>query len=448
MRKDYSNNNNLIKRITSIYRYLERCLCQKVDFFKLKLQQKMPNKLDEEIEIFFIKYLKHDQSKYIKNKTKFSNILRKNGVDKSHFIKVCSEAKIYFDLNRTFFDNIDFKSLTIKLSKFGLNKLNYCLLEKVINTKLNRNLEVEEHYKKYYLETLRSLENSQFFDETLRLMNFLPDEKSKLAGIKTAIDNFLLEFNLDNFNFEEYKCFLNNPLQEITQQDNFKIKILSSIEFFVKSKFWESKQSIYQITNEFICETVSNINNIKIIDEIDRIITIYGENSKKHESEVQVRIKSLFFDNKINDNPDNLFHFQIRRVFCKFLNMKEAEEIIFLRILSIYKCKNDMEMIGKYIKLYEESFKDSNSPQYFYTCLKYIHFQNKPIQLNNFFKSYSQFLTEKDYLNLIVKNVFEAKSIFIKFQSDFNSKHYSDDRDHSNVLTFLGKNKHQLYIFF
>ena len=61
--------------------------------------------------------------------------------------------------------------------------------------------------------------------------------------------------------------------------------------------------------------------------------------------------------------------------------MKEAEEIIFLRILSIiYKCKNDMEMIGKYIKLYEVSFKDSNSPQYFYTCLKYIHFQNKPIQ--------------------------------------------------------------------
>ena len=162
----------------------------------------MPNKPDEEIEIFFIKYLKHDQSKYIKNKTKFSNILRKNGVDKSHFIKVCSEAKIYFDLNRTFFDNIDFKSLTIKLSKFGLNKLNYCLLEKVINTKLNRNLEVEEHYKKYYHETLRSLENSQFFDETLRLMNFLPGEKSKLAGIKTAIDNFLLEFNLDNFNFE------------------------------------------------------------------------------------------------------------------------------------------------------------------------------------------------------------------------------------------------------
>ena len=125
-------------------------------------------------------------------------------------------------------------------------------------------------------------------------MNYLPDEKSKLAGIMTAIDNFLLEFNLDNFNFEEYKCFLNNPLQEITQQDNFKIKILSSIEFFVKSKFWESKQSIYQITNEFICETVSNINNIKIIDEIDRKITIYGENSKKHESEVQVRIKVSF----------------------------------------------------------------------------------------------------------------------------------------------------------
>ena len=129
--------------------------------------------------------------------------------------------------------------------------------------------------------------------------------------------------------------------------------------------------------------------------------------------------------------------------------MKEAEEIIFLRILSIiYKCKNDMEMIGKYIKLYEESFKDSNSPQYFYTCLKYIHFQNKPIQLNNFLKSYSQFLTEKDYFNLTVKNVFEAKSIFIKFQSDFNSKHYSDDRDHSAVLTFFGKNKDQMYIFF
>ena len=78
----------------------------------------MPNKLDEEIEIFFIKYLKHDQSKYIKNMTKFSNILGKNGVDKSHLLKVCLEAKIYFDLNKTFFDKIDFKSLTIKLSKF------------------------------------------------------------------------------------------------------------------------------------------------------------------------------------------------------------------------------------------------------------------------------------------------------------------------------------------
>ena len=98
---------------------------------------------------------------------------------------------------------------------------------------------------------------------------------------------------------------------------------------------------------------MSNINNIKIIDEIDRIITIYWENSMKHESEVQVRIKSLFFDNEINDNPDNLFHFQIRRVFCKFLNMKEAEEIIFLRILSIYKCKNDRDYCKEKVKILE-----------------------------------------------------------------------------------------------
>ena len=40
----------------------------------------------------FIKYIKHNESKYIKNKIKFMNVLTKNNVEESLFKKIGNEA--------------------------------------------------------------------------------------------------------------------------------------------------------------------------------------------------------------------------------------------------------------------------------------------------------------------------------------------------------------------
>ena len=417
----------------SVYRFIDECLRKKVDSII-----KLPNK-SEELKAMFIKYIKHNESKYIKNKIKFMNVLTKNNVEESLFKKIGNEAKKYYDVNNFFFDKINFPSIVAQLSKFGLLKINFNLLEKVIYIKPIRNLQVEEIYVKIYLDTLRDLENSQFFDETLRQMNFLPNEKSKLTLIKSSIDNFLLDCNCS-----DYKAFLNIPFDELTQLDYFKLKIINCIDLILKQKITECKNSIYTMIHEFIGLRVGNFSYISIIEEIDRIITIFWINLKKAESNTQYEIMSLFCNNPIDhNNPDNLFVLQLRRIICSsYLELRNEEEQLLLQIMSIYKCKNDREMIEKYLSLYREKFEYKNSSLYICTVLKYLKFVNKTNEFNSIFKLK---FNEKEYFQREVENECEAKIICYKFQLDFNSRHQDDDKDHSNVLLFLEKNKGKLY---
>lgn len=392
-------------------------------------------RLKDDVEMVFMKCLKHSEKKSYQIKAKFAKIISKSKISEEQFTLHLKKAKIFYDLNLEFFSKIDFDVVIKNLQKFSFNKLNYYILEKVINMKNLLKRAVPEDHKRVYINTLRTLENNQFFDECLNTANLLKYEKVSALKIKNSIDDFLL-----NPNMKQYLSFISFPPQEITTSYYFKLKILYIIDMLLIGNLERTKEELKVITEEFVCNSFNQKLFINLLQEVNSLLKVlwYNNFDSKKKLSSNKEIEQLFRKNKIDESPENLFHIQIRRVLCNHLKFQDKELKYIEEILHIYKARNDSEMVRKYLNLYQDLTTSSNNIIQLYYKLKYFYFLG---DCNKFSSIFNKNFDPNNYYLNAAKDIWEAKMILMKFKMDYSNKISDDDTDHSNLILFIDKNK-------
>jgi hypothetical protein len=395
-------------------------------------------KCKDEVEMIFMKCLKHFDKKEKKRLKERSNqILNINKIDERTFKEYLKKAKVYFDLRADFLRKIDFVSVSKNLLKSRLYQTNYYMLEKVINMKNFFKIKISDEEQTLYIDTLQSLENNEIFEECLMIAELYDKDKRKfLQDMKSSINDYLLIINR-----KKYLTFLSVPHQEISTKYYFILNMLSVVDSIISNNLHDAKVLLNNLTENFVCKCfIQNFYLIQV-QEMNTLLEVLWKNDFNNTKDISsnMDIYDLFSSNKITDNPDNLFRLQIRTVICHYLNYRELELNYILEILKIFKCRNDKVMVEKYLTLFQDLTSSTGNITYMYQKLKYLYFlgNNKEFQsiFNSIYKSV-------DLKNTKPESIWDTKIMLLKFQIEYNKKVPEDDIDHSGMIALIDQHKH------